>query len=361
MKQLLKEGINYFDENFRIQLAPTALGFLRQLDGLSIFDIKGVDQSRTRVITTLIHGNEPSGFIASHWWLRNDEIPATNIRIIICNPEVAQTKPKFSNRYLVHKEDLNRSFSASAEDISEIAVRARQIKQAVAEVHPEAVIDLHNTSGAGPAFGVILADDEHTLDLVSLFTNKLILTGLTVGSIMEQSFNGPFATIECGGANEMSSHQVAKDGLHKFVSKEFIFDNHARQVAIYRNPLRIELVGDAAIGFSHDRLPTTDITLRADAEKFNRQCIPAGEFIGWCENGQQLPLQAIDEQGEDQIDNLIERKNGSLLAKQTMQFFMVNTDLEIVTNDCLFYATVEESSQKRWKRPAIAANPTQRI
>jgi hypothetical protein len=58
---------------------------------------------------------------------------------------------------------------------------------------------------------------------------------------MEQSFNAPFATIECGGANEMSSHQVAKDGLHKFVSKEFIFDNHARQVAVYRNPLRIEL------------------------------------------------------------------------------------------------------------------------
>jgi hypothetical protein len=167
---------------------------------------------------------------------------------------------------------------------------------------------------------------------------------------MEQSFNAPFATIECGGANEMSSHQVAKDGLHKFVSREFIFDNHAGQVAVYRKPLRIELVGDAAIGFSHDRLPTTDITLRADAEKFNRQCIPAGEFIGWCENGQQLPLQAIDEQGVNQIDNLIERNNGSLFAKQTMQFFMVNTDLEIVTNDCLFYATVEEFPQKEMEK-----------
>ena len=82
MNQLLKVDINYFDESFRSQVAPTASGFLQQLDGLSIFDIKGVDQSRNRVITTLIHGNEPSGFIASHWWLRNDKIPATNIRII---------------------------------------------------------------------------------------------------------------------------------------------------------------------------------------------------------------------------------------------------------------------------------------
>jgi len=344
MNQLLKVDINYFDESFRSQIAPTALGFLQQLDGLSIFDIKGVDQSRNRVITTLIHGNEPSGFIASHWWLRNDKIPATNIRIIICNPEAAKTKPKFSNRYLAHEKDLNRFFSACDSDMSEIALRARQIKQAVAEVKPEAVIDLHNTSGSSPAFGVILADDERTLDLVSLFTNKLILTGLTVGSIMEQSFNAPFATIECGGSNEISSHQVAKDGLHEFVSREFIFDNHSDRVEIHRHPLRIELVGDASIGFSHDRLPTTDITLRADAEKYNRQCISAGEFIGWCDTGELLPLQAIDEQGVDQINHLIDRDNGCLFAKQTMQLFMVNTISEIASNDCLFYATVEKSS-----------------
>ena len=341
MNQLLKVDINYFDESFRSQIAPIVLGFLQQLNGLSIFDIKGVDQSRNRVITTLIHGNEPSGFIASHWWLRNGEIPATNIRIIICNPEAAQTKPKFSNRYLAHEKDLNRFFSACDSDMSEIALRARQIKQAVAEVNPEAVINLHNTSGAGPAFGVILADDERKLDLVSLFTNKLILTGLTVGSIMEQSFNAPFATIECGGNNEISSHQVAKDGLHEFVSREFIFDNHSDRVEVHRHPLRIELVGDASIGFSHNRLPTTDITLRADAEKFNRQCISAGEFIDWCDTGELLPLQAIDEQGVDQNNHLIDRDNGCLFVKQTMQLFMVNTILEIATNDCLFYATVE--------------------
>ena len=341
MNQLVKVDINYFDESFRSQIAPIVLGFLQQLNGLSIFDIKGVDQSRNRVITTLIHGNEPSGFIASHWWLRNGEIPATNIRIIICNPEAAQTKPKFSNRYLAHEKDLNRFFSACDSDMSEIALRARQIKQAVAEVNPEAVINLHNTSGAGPAFGVILADDERKLDLVSLFTNKLILTGLTVGSIMEQSFNAPFATIECGGNNEISSHQVAKDGLHEFVSREFIFDNHSDRVEVHRHPLRIELVGDASIGFSHNRLPTTDITLRADAEKFNRQCISAGEFIDWCDTGELLPLQAIDEQGVDQNNHLIDRDNGCLFVKQTMQLFMVNTILEIATNDCLFYATVE--------------------
>jgi len=88
--KLLNVNIKYFDESFRSQIEPTALGFLRQLEGLSIFDIKGRDQTRTRVIATLIHGNEPSGFIACHLWLRSSDVPATNLRILFCNPEAAK-------------------------------------------------------------------------------------------------------------------------------------------------------------------------------------------------------------------------------------------------------------------------------
>lgn len=343
---LLKTEISYFDEKFRSQIEPTALGFLRQLEGLSIFDIKGQDTTRTRVITTLIHGNEPSGFIACHLWLRSREIPATNIRIIICNPEAARTKPIFSNRYLAHSEDLNRFFSSNEGDISEVVVRAKQIKAAIKAVSPEAIIDLHNTSGASPAFAVAVSEDEKVLDLAALFTNKLILTELSVGALMEQDFNAPIVTIECGGANEIFSHQVAGDGLYEYVTKENLFDSalslpRACRVDVHRHPLRIELVGEASVGFSHHRLPTTDITFRADIEALNRQHTPAGEFFGWYEPNLPMPLKAIDANGVDQIDALIEHRDGCLFAKRNLQLFMVTTILEIATNDCLFYATLE--------------------
>ena len=100
---VLNSEITYLNDDFRSQIEPTALGFLRQLKGLTIFDIKGADQSRTRVVTTLIHGNEPSGFIACHLWLRSQSVPATNLRIIICNPEAARAKPIFTNRYVAHE------------------------------------------------------------------------------------------------------------------------------------------------------------------------------------------------------------------------------------------------------------------
>jgi len=338
---LLHSEISYFDDAFRSQIEPTALGFLRQLSGLSIFDLKGKDSSRTRVVTTLIHGNEPSGFIAAHLWLRSNTVPATNIRIIICNPEAARTKPIFTNRYLNRSDDLNRFFTAPEDDMSEVAIRARQIRQAVEEVNPEAVIDMHNTSGASPAFGVAVSDDDRVLDLVSLFSKRLILTGLQVGAIMELDFNAPIATIECGGANEIFSHQVATDGLHEFFTRDQIFDHHVNLVDVHRHPIRVELIGDASVGFSHTRLPTTDITLRADVEQLNKQHTPMGEFLGWYDETQPLPLKAIDEEGIDQIDSVIEQKNGCLFASRKLQLFMVTTTCEIATNDCLFYATAE--------------------
>ncbi len=331
----------YFDESFCGQIEPTVLGFLNQLTGLSIFDIKGIDQTRTRVITTLIHGNEPSGFIACHQWLVSQQKPATNIRIIICNPEAAKTKPKFSHRYLFHSEDLNRYFASDENNLTEVSIRAKKIKKAISAVNPEAIIDLHNTSGASPAFAVAVNENTRTLDLVVLFTSKLILTGLKVGALMEQDFKAPIVTIECGGANETTAHQVALQGLTEYVSKTHLFDRRSKKVEVHRHPIRLELVGDASVGFSNARLPTTDITLRADLEVLNRQLTPVGEFLGWYEPKRALLIQALDEQGQDQIHHLLEMKNGSLFAKQTMQFFMVTPILEIATNDCLCYVTVE--------------------
>ena len=49
---------------------------------------------------------------------------------------------------------------------------------------------------------------------------------------------------------------------------------------------------------------------------------------------------------------------GCLFAKQTMQLFMVNTILEIATNDCLFYATVEKSSLKEMEKIRIGIKPS---
>ncbi len=342
MKPLCNQT-DYYDESFRAKIKKTAPGFLNQLSGLSVFDVKGKDTSRTRVVTTLIHGNEPSGFIASHLWLRGGETPATNIRIIICNTEAAQQRPIFTRRYVGESEceDLNRYFGTPKTDADNaLLLRANAIRRAIEEVSPEAIIDLHNTSGLSSAFAVAVNDHPSMLDLTALFADKLIVTGLHVGALMEVKFDAPVITIECGGANELMSHQVATEGLELYFNRENLFGARHKEVSLHRNPIRIELNEDASIGYASHKLLCADITMIPDIEQFNRQPTPADEFLGWYNGEGPLPLRAVDEKNQCQIDNLLYCVDGRIYAKQTLQMFMATTNRDIASNDCITYVTV---------------------
>ncbi len=337
---ILSAEIAYYTEQHRAQIPETLLGFLRTLNGLTIFDIKGHDTSRTRVVTTLIHGNEPSGLIAAHLWLKSLTMPATNVRIIICNPEAARTKPFFTNRFVAHSDDLNRFFNQLNNTESAVAIRAKQIADAVKAVNPEAIIDMHNTSGASPAFSVSVSNSYAHLKLAALFTQRMILTEIHVGAIMELNFDCPIITIECGGALDNASHRVASNGLHAFFTAQDLFDDTAPNVVVSTNPIRVRLSGDASVGFSHHRLTTTDITLRADIETLNHEITPPDEFIGWCCPDTPIAFEALDKSGLNQANHLFENRKGCLFTKKEMQLFMVTTVPEIATKDCLFYTTV---------------------
>lgn len=337
---ILNPAVTYYSDTDRTKIPETLVGFLKSLTGLTVFDIKGKDTRRCRVVTTLIHGNEPSGLVASHLWLKSNESPATNLRIILCNPEAALTKPFFTNRFVQHSDDLNRFFDKFGDASYGVAYRAKQIFELVKEVRPEAIVDLHNTSGESPAFSVSVSDSWQHLKLAELFTNSLIHTQIHVGAIMELDFDAPIITIECGGANDNTSHRVAANGLHEFFTLADLFTNGESKVSIARNPIRVKLVGDASVGFSHHRLTTSDITLRADIEKLNHQSTPKDEFIGWCCPNTPIAFEGLDKLGHDQIDDLFENRKGCLFTKKEMQLFMVTTIPEIATKDCLFYTTV---------------------
>lgn len=339
MKPLCRK-VFHLDDDFRHKIASTAPGFLNQLQGLTVFDIKGKDPSRTRVVTTLIHGNEPSGFIASHLWLLSGQTPTTNVRMIFCNPEAAQQKPIFTRRYIGDCEDLNRYFGDIKQPDEAVQNRANLIKQEVAAVNPEAVIDLHNTSGLSPAFGVTAKETHGIQALTGIFASMLIYTGLSVGALMEVCFDAPIVTIECGGANEIMSHQVATEGLKAYFTMEDLFAPQERQVSIHRHPMRVELINDASVGYASHRLLSTDITLIPDIEQFNRQPTPPGEFLGWYHGDGPLPLRAMDDQQVNQIGNLFKVEGGRIYTCQTMQMFMATTNQEIATNDCITYLTV---------------------
>jgi hypothetical protein len=322
-------------------LTLSPVSFLRNLQGLAAIDIEGLDEGRWRVISTLIHGNEPSGLFALHRWLSEQHQPATNIRIIISSVTAALTEPLFKHRFLPGEEDLNRCFSATGNN--QIHARANQINALIREVQPEAVVDLHNTSGSGPAFCVSTKDGGTERALASFFCQSMILTGLKIGSLMEQDFACPIITIECGGSQDSRSHDVAYQGIKEFTNAMDCCAGHQpNRIEVLKHPLRVELNKGVSLSYNFERDKSVNVCICASIEHHNVGITGKGTFLAWINEGGLGNLQVKDEHGLELQSDLFELQDGRLLTSKDMRLFMATTRVDIAQTDCLFYVIVPE-------------------
>ncbi len=317
--------------------------FLKNLGGATAIFLEGENTSATRVLCTLLHGNEPSGVRAVHDYLKSGRRPCTNTVFILASVEAATTEPYFSNRMLPGKRDLNRCFHAPFED--EQGLLAKQILDLIHELKPECVIDMHNTSGSGPAFGVSIKEDHLHIALTSLFTNDLIVTDLRLGALMELSERDvPTVTIECGGAHDHSSQIIAQEGLQRLLSAKTIFENSGETypVKIYHNPIRLETLGEGEVAYGEDTIGNAVIVLPQQAEKFNYGTLTKDECIGQLGTNGLSALSAKDHLGNERLNEFFEARDGCLYPIHPLKVFMVTNNPFIARTDCLFYFIGEQ-------------------
>ncbi len=322
-------------------LKLTPIEFLQSIAVPTVIDITGKDQSRTRVFTTLIHGNEPSGLIAFHQWLRentsSDRKPATNIRIILPSITAALTEPVFSHRFLSGCEDLNRCFGFD-DKTGEQYQLAAEIVEAINAVKPEAVIDLHNTSGCSPAFSVAVSAGTEEKNLAAFFCNHLIHTEIRLGALMEQQFNCPIVTIECGGSDEIISVKRAYHGIKLIAEMSDLgieLENEA--VDIYKDPVRVLLNGGLTLAYSDEQVEDKSLVLMSDNERRNFGITHAGTFLGWIKGNCIDYLTALSKTGKNISDELFKVEQGKLYTAKDLNFFMATDRADIAVRDCLFY------------------------
>ncbi|WP_250656884.1 succinylglutamate desuccinylase/aspartoacylase domain-containing protein [Alkalimarinus coralli] len=312
--------------------------FLHRLSGPAAIFVEGKDRSRTRAVCTLLHGNEPSGIYAIHQYLLAGTTPAVNALFIIGSVKAALAEPVFSHRTLPDMRDLNRCFKPPFED--QQGEVAGAILQLIHSVKPEALIDLHNTSGSGPAFGVSINDDADHLALTSLFTNDLIVTDLRLGAIMEISeADVPTVTIECGGASDASAKFVAQEGISRYLAAESVYADPGLdyRVNIFRNPIRLELEAGSYAAYANVKQLDADITLPENAERLNYGMVPHEEPLAYLSDKGLSVLTAKDHDGNERLHEYFECRGDQLFSINPIKLFMVTTNAEIAASDCLFY------------------------
>lgn len=348
VEQNLMQRFHYLENPDAGSIASTAEGFLQQLQRPTCLFFQGRDTTRTRAVVTLLHGNEPSGFRALHRWIKSGRQPAVNIVCVIASVEAALQEPVFSNRVLPEKRDLNRCFRQPF-DIDTQGQLADDILQLLQHYQPEAVVDIHNTSGSGPSFGVaIYVDDKHDA-LTSLFTQRLIVTDLRLGSLMEISEHlFPTVTIECGGRLDDEAHEIAWEGINRYFMADDVLKPQATEwgLEVLHNPVRLELTESCRISYAEGPQADADLTLKPDIEHHNFGVVAGQTFLGWVNtNNLRQIFVAKNKAQQCVLDELVMIRDGQLLTKQPLKLFMITTNPAIAKMDCLFYAVKSDGQE----------------
>ncbi len=321
--------------------------FLRKLPGPTRIKISGKESSRCRVLVTLLHGNEPSGLTALHQLLKQECVPAVDTFCYLIAIEAAMLKPLLSHRQVPGKRDYNRCFQPPFEIDDQGPVCERLLEE-IRALNPEAVVDMHNTSGVGPSFGVTTSFDEKHDAIVSLFTDRLIVTDLRLGAIMETNTDAiPVVTIECGGVFEATADRIAFEGLQRFFTVRDLFSPESKDygIELYFNPLRIEMHQATSLGYGNEPVGNCDITLKTDIEHHNFGLVTTDTLLGWVNPGAMDKLAAFDAERTNHFKKLYREENGCLYPRLNQKLFMITSNPEIARNDCLWYVVAEESAE----------------
>jgi Succinylglutamate desuccinylase / Aspartoacylase family len=322
-------------------LPETDAAFLRRLGGPTAIRVAGRDRSRTRVATTLLHGNEPSGTRAAHAWLRSGAVPAVDALLIVANVAAALEPPGFAWRTLPEHRDLNRCFLGPFDGGD--GALAREILDAIEEAAPEAVIDLHNNSGHNPPYGVGPDPDPRSLELVSLFADRFVWSRLRLGALVEAVRSMPCVTVEAGRSGDPAADAVALGGLARFLERDTLFASESPLVQVLEMPMRARLRPGVRLAVGEAPAPDADLTLSSDLDRHNFERVEAGTAIGWCSATAAELVVFDDELGRDRTDDYLEASGGRLRTRRPIVPIMITTDPAIAAADCLFYAVRERA------------------
>ena len=326
-------------------VGATVEKFLTCLGGPTWIFLSGQDQSRTRAVTTLLHGNEPSGVQAIFQWLRSRNRPRVNLACFIGAVEAALVPPGFAHRQLPECRDLNRCFRMPFEGRE--GRMAAGVLDRLRAINPEALIDFHNTSGRSPAYGVTTRLGEPQKALTALVSDHLIVTDLRLGTLMEATEDDfPTITAECGGAGDARSDETAMTALLTYAMAESLWDapQQYAHVKTLHHPIRVSLEEGKQVAYGTTSLLDVDLTLRKDADQFNFGVLEQGETLGWVRDSSPGVV-ARDAKGRDRTRELFAVVEGRLVVAQSACIMMMTMNPQIAVSDCLFYCLPMSSSE----------------
>jgi succinylglutamate desuccinylase len=287
-------------------------------------------------VSVLLHGNEPTGFMAVQRLLRKyreRELPRS-LTLFFGNIEAAALQV----RRLEHQPDYNRIWPGTELPASPETEMAAAVFETMRERRLFASIDIHNNTGLNPHYACVNRLDNRFLQLAALFGRLVVYfrrpTGVQSAAFAELC---PSVTLECGRPGQQYGVDHAFEFLDSCLHLSSLPEHpvHAGDIDLFHTVAQVRIADQVSFSF---RQSDSDLLLSEDLERMNFTEIAAGTVLGHVRN---RPLSSLllvqDEQGNNVADQFFDLSNGNLQITRPTMPSMLTLDERVIKQDCLCY------------------------
>jgi succinylglutamate desuccinylase len=285
-------------------------------------------------VSVLLHGNEPTGFLALQRLLLkyHQQILPRPLSIFFGNTQAA----RLNLRRLDGQPDFNRVWSGTALPASPERRIAEQIVEAMRQRKLFASIDIHNNTGLNPHYACVNKLDNDFLQLGALFGRLLVHFTHPKGT-QSAAFAEfcPSVTLECGRPGQEHGTDHAFEFLDSCLHlSEIPAHRIAKQdIDIYHTAAQVTVADDATFSFSDE---SAGLFLNHDLERLNFTDISSGTSFGKI-NHVRLPVIAKNENGDDVTNRFFRIDSQQLIINRSAMPSMLTLDERVIRQDCLCY------------------------
>lgn len=308
---------------------------VRLFDGPTLISLEGASPEGAAtgplMISTLLHGNETTGFFALRRLLKayDGRLPRP-LLIFFGNVEAAAA----GVRHLPGQPDFNRIWGGGE---TPEARMARQVLDYARRRRVVANVDIHNTTGRNPFYACVNRTSDDFLRLAAGFTDTVIYF-TEPHEVNSNAFAKicPSVTLECGvsGRPEGIAH------LYRYLEALLEGAGQGRQppgdCRIYHTVARLKLPYYCQFDFEFTPDTDMDFSFIQSFDDFNFQRIPKGTVIARARrDGPHLAV--LDNQDRLVTEKYLGFHEGKVVAQQDLIPSMFTTEKDVAREDSLGY------------------------
>ena len=283
-------------------------------------------------ISTLLHGNETTGFYAVQQLLREyqDKPLPRAVTIFIGNVEAAAAE----QRRLDSQPDYNRVWPGSNHDNCAETDMMRHVTNIMRKRKPFASIDIHNNTGYNPHYACVNILNPHCIQLAGMFGNTVVYFTSPKG-VQSAAFSDfcPAVVLECGQSGDADGISHSTRFLQAVLNTDKLPSGHPQHIKLFHTVARVTVPETFSLGTDD----SADIRLNAELEKMNFEQLGNGSIFAGLKPDSNARLLVSNESNEDVSDEFFASKASKIVLKKNATLSMYTTNEKAIRQDCLCY------------------------